>query len=284
MISFNEVKEFATDDELVIGLDLKWVRDSRLFPPQFITLNRHQPELYKVSPLQLTIRSKPLNSRFASHRRFWWWRTSWRWVNAMLWWSKRHLISIEVAWRLGRRLHREHPAACSSLDPSRSPRSSNPWRRNSSSSSNDQKSTKDATLNQRNPCKVKGTDCFYGLSFALVVRYKIGEFYSEHYDNRAGHADLRAATIIIYLRWPGNAWPFVIGQIVRDTEAGGATYFPKAAKALPNADVLSGSMIGKQALRKEGLRIYPRQGRAIFFWYKNKNKEFVILHSFLGRD
>lgn len=49
MISFNELKKFAKDDELVIGLDLKWVRDSRLFPPQFITLNPYQPELYKVS-------------------------------------------------------------------------------------------------------------------------------------------------------------------------------------------------------------------------------------------
>jgi hypothetical protein len=45
-----------------------------------------------------------------------------------------------------------------------------------------------------------------------VVRYHTGEFYAEHYDNKAGSDITRAATIIVYLC---------------DTPAGGATYFPR---------------------------------------------------------
>lgn len=40
-----------------------------------------------------------------------------------------------------------------------------------------------------------------------------GEFYAEHYDNRAGGVITRAATIIVYLD---------------DTSEGGATYFPRS--------------------------------------------------------
>jgi hypothetical protein len=45
-----------------------------------------------------------------------------------------------------------------------------------------------------------------------VVHYQKGQFYAEHYDNKAGSNITRAATIIIYLC---------------DTQAGGATYFPR---------------------------------------------------------
>jgi len=46
-----------------------------------------------------------------------------------------------------------------------------------------------------------------------VVAYNPGEFYTEHYDNKAGGIVTRCATIICYL---GDC-------------KGGATYFPKSA-------------------------------------------------------
>lgn len=39
-----------------------------------------------------------------------------------------------------------------------------------------------------------------------VVRYHGGEFYHEHYDNKAGADPTRDATIIIYLWWAANGW------------------------------------------------------------------------------
>lgn len=47
-----------------------------------------------------------------------------------------------------------------------------------------------------------------------MVCYQKGEFYAEHYDNKAGGAVARAATIIVYLE---------------DTAKGGATFFPRCA-------------------------------------------------------
>ena len=47
-----------------------------------------------------------------------------------------------------------------------------------------------------------------------VVAYNPGEFYAEHYDNRAGAQITRPVTAIIYLN---------------DCEGGGSTFFPKSA-------------------------------------------------------
>eukprot|EP00967_Tisochrysis_lutea_P154208 scaffold305848_cov18-Tisochrysis_lutea.AAC.1 len=46
-----------------------------------------------------------------------------------------------------------------------------------------------------------------------VIAYNPGEFYTEHYDNKAGGIVTRAATIVCYLS---------------NCPAGGATYFPKS--------------------------------------------------------
>ena len=48
-----------------------------------------------------------------------------------------------------------------------------------------------------------------------AVHYSPGEFYREHYDNKAGEGSpvAREATALIYLN---------------DTEAGGGTFFPRA--------------------------------------------------------
>lgn len=52
-----------------------------------------------------------------------------------------------------------------------------------------------------------------------VVKYEVGQFYHEHYDNKAGQTSMRAATFMMYLC---------------DSEGGGATYFPRA---VPISDV-----------------------------------------------
>ena len=57
----------------------------------------------------------------------------------------------------------------------------------------------------------------------------------------------------------------------RDTEAGGATYFPLASQQLPGAEQLHYAPYKKQIDRtRGGLRIFPRRGRAIFFWSRTE--------------
>lgn len=70
-----------------------------------------------------------------------------------------------------------------------------------------------------------------------VVRYDRGEMYTAHYDNKQGCVR-RAATFMMYLR---------------DVEAGGATHFPKAKPAGKGGDA-------------DGVRVWPKRGRALVFW------------------
>ncbi|KAI8474309.1 MAG: hypothetical protein J3K34DRAFT_518266 [Monoraphidium minutum] len=107
-----------------------------------------------------------------------------------------------------------------------------------------------------------------------VVKYHEGEFYEQHYDNRAGAPLARAATIIVYLA---------------DTEEGGATNFPRAvlsraydpsataapATAAAPAAAGAAAAAGRAALPpgvaaaaggEPGIRVFPKQGRAIIFW------------------
>jgi len=119
-----------------------------------------------------------------------------------------------------------------------------------------------------------------------VVRYKKGEFYNEHYDNKAGNASHRAATFMIYLS---------------DVESGGATYFPRSSgrPAATDAPIHSsrgaahghahghggakGSFwnAGAQRSSPPGLRIYPKQGRAIMFWSRlpNGSEDMSSIHA-----
>ena len=99
-----------------------------------------------------------------------------------------------------------------------------------------------------------------------VVHYDVGQFYHEHYDNKAGNAAARAASFLVYLK---------------DVPEGGATYFPRstgrpAAAMGPLSRPAPGCPAGDPAAPPPppakplgpppGLRIFPREGRAIIFW------------------
>jgi hypothetical protein len=127
-------------------------------------------------------------------------------------------------------------------------------------------------------------------AYSAVIKYHKGEFYHEHYDNRADSPLTRAATIIVYLC---------------DTDAGGATSFPRAvlagqapgsyaaapagtAAALPGLSSSSSSAgFGVQGggsgkslggggwrlspkvsvgVRGVGIKVFPVRGRAVVFW------------------
>ncbi|KAI7838354.1 hypothetical protein COHA_007922 [Chlorella ohadii] len=97
---------------------------------------------------------------------------------------------------------------------------------------------------------------------------QLTERYALHLDNRAGDCAKRAATCMVYLS---------------DLEAGGATSFPRSTgfslhKALeacaagyqnepapPDSPAVVHSLRAKQQ-RPEGLRVFPKEGRAVIFW------------------
>lgn len=131
-----------------------------------------------------------------------------------------------------------------------------------------------------------------------VVKYHTGEFYKEHFDNKAGGNLTRAATIIVYLC---------------DTREGGATFFPKAAplcspefltpqgsevlrdeddERAPSSPMSLGSSSegviekgtrapDKTPPSRSGLRVFPVTGRALVFWSKlpDGNEDFASIHS-----
>lgn len=91
------------------------------------------------------------------------------------------------------------------------------------------------------------------------MKYHKGEFYHEHYDNRADSPLTRAATIIVYLC---------------DTEAGGATSFPRAVmggwkESTAAAGVDSDWQLPPKVAvgpRGVGIKVFPVRGRALVFW------------------
>ena len=100
-----------------------------------------------------------------------------------------------------------------------------------------------------------------------MVKYETGQFYHEHYDNKAGQTSMRAATFMMYLS---------------DSEGGGATYFPRAvplefdegrrpeppAKGEMDPCSLLWGTDGVYRTPDPGVRIVPRKGRAVLFWSK----------------
>ncbi|KAK9809953.1 hypothetical protein WJX72_002399 [[Myrmecia] bisecta] len=113
-----------------------------------------------------------------------------------------------------------------------------------------------------------------------VVRYNKGEYYAEHFDNRAGNCGLRAATLMVYLS---------------DVPSGGATHFPRSTgcrcEALDALDCFKDDAASFTAttlprMRPHpqpypGLRIQPKQGRAILFWSRlpSGEEDSCSLHS-----
>jgi 2OG-Fe(II) oxygenase superfamily len=103
--------------------------------------------------------------------------------------------------------------------------------------------------------------CCPALGFCLyaVIKYHIGEFYKDHYDNRADAPLTRAATIIVYLD---------------DTTSGGATSFPRACVAAPGQTPPNSSSTTAVPLPRgvtlgadgRGVSIMPVKGRAVVFW------------------
>lgn len=74
----------------------------------------------------------------------------------------------------------------------------------------------------RNPVVRRGgRKPLYEVEAVQVVRYNESEQYQAHYDSRAGHVHLRAATFMTYLS---------------DVDAGGATYFPRSKGLAPGSN------------------------------------------------
>ncbi|DBB06498.1 TPA: hypothetical protein ACH3X1_012050 [Trebouxia sp. C0004] len=94
-----------------------------------------------------------------------------------------------------------------------------------------------------------------------VVRYQEGEFYAEHFDNKADDCSKRACTIMAYLS---------------DVEAGGETFFRRSSGCSVQAFQQGCALSAEQptsavnthgaSMGMSGLRIPPKQGRAIMFW------------------
>ncbi|KAL0056141.1 hypothetical protein WJX82_008075 [Trebouxia sp. C0006] len=109
-----------------------------------------------------------------------------------------------------------------------------------------------------------------------VVRYQEGEFYAEHFDNKADDCSKRACTIMAYLS---------------DVEAGGETFFRRSSGcsvqafqqgcALPAEQPTSAVNSHGASMGMSGLRIPPKQGRAIMFWSRadNGQEDRASLHS-----
>eukprot|EP00878_Enallax_costatus_P004227 GHUV01004457.1.p1 GENE.GHUV01004457.1~~GHUV01004457.1.p1 ORF type:complete len:357 (+),score=106.65 GHUV01004457.1:233-1303(+) len=86
-----------------------------------------------------------------------------------------------------------------------------------------------------------------------VVKYHKGEFYHEHYDNRADSPLTRAATIIVYLC---------------DTEEGGGTSFPRAVTGWTEGSDWQLPPKVTFGPGGQGIKVLPVQGRALVFWSK----------------
>ncbi|KAK9909008.1 hypothetical protein WJX75_005993 [Coccomyxa subellipsoidea] len=82
-----------------------------------------------------------------------------------------------------------------------------------------------------------------------IARYKEGQFYDAHFDNKSEDCWRRAATLITYLS---------------DLEEGGATFFPHGSSFAALHE-------NGRPDCAPGLRIKPRRGCAIMFWSRRED-------------
>ncbi|KAJ9522637.1 hypothetical protein QJQ45_019722, partial [Haematococcus lacustris] len=113
------------------------------------------------------------------------------------------------------------------------------------------------------PAVIGGKKALVKSEALQVVSYGLNDFYTEHYDNKAGGIVTRSATIIVYLC---------------DCQEGGSTFFPRAAAMPSELDVAvtaspaqlaqHSSMLHEDpSVARPGIRISAVAGRALIFWW-----------------
>ncbi|GMH38345.1 hypothetical protein BSKO_06229 [Bryopsis sp. KO-2023] len=228
-LRLKDLPKFERGSSLSVEMRMEWCRDTLLFPPRTLTLSESKPEMYLVSSSPRII----LIENFLT------------------------MSDCEKLISVAKPLVKRSRVSTGNETPSRT-----------SSSMFFTRGLEEhpAVIDVENKIShlITMKDVHQGRKFekseALqAVQYHPGQFYSEHFDNRAGYAHLRAATVLCYLR---------------DSCSGGATFFPKASGVVGSSGTLTTrSSSEKTSKRRRGVRVYPKRGRAIIFWSRKANGE-----------